>query len=116
MPEKEEVSIQYVVEGVVEALQRQREAAGGPPFQVQVEVCCNCRIIILENELMTLQWNRAAADGQYRKPASNLKLAKLLKESGIEFEFEPFKKGLHLSFILRKSGNNAEYFQLYKKQ
>ncbi|KLO15541.1 epimerase-domain-containing protein [Schizopora paradoxa] len=67
VPEKEEVSIQYVVEGVVEALQQQRAAAGGPP---------------------------AAADGQYRKPASNLKLAKLLKESGIAFEFEPFKKAL----------------------
>jgi len=76
VPEKEEVSIQFVVESVVKALQRQRETAGGAPFNVQVE------------------WNGAAADGQYRKPASNAKLDKLLKESGIEFEFEPFEKAL----------------------
>lgn len=94
VPEKEEVSIQFVVEGVVKALQRQRETAGGAPFNVQVEVCSYSDRETCRSDTRPLhQWNRAAADGQYRKPASNAKLDKLLKESGIEFEFEPFEKG-----------------------
>ena len=40
-----------------------------------------------------MQWNRDAADGQFRKPASNAKLAGLLEKSGVKFEFTPFETG-----------------------
>ena len=49
------------------------------------------------------QWNREAADGQFRKPASNAKLASLLQKSGVKFEFTPFETGkcTHYSVRLR---------------
>jgi GDP-L-fucose synthase len=43
-----------------------------------------------------LQWNRNASDGQFRKPASNVKLARLLKEDGVDFQFTPFEQGMLL--------------------
>jgi len=81
VPEEEEVSIEFVVNNVIRAFEHNREAQGvnDPsvgPFKVAVE------------------WNRNAADGQYRKPASNVKLAALLKKSGIDFKFTPFNQAL----------------------
>lgn len=43
---------------------------------------------------MISQWNRQAADGQYRKPASNAKLAGLLQQQGVDFVYTPFEQGM----------------------
>lgn len=81
VPEEQEVSIRSVVEGVVKALERNREAKRAndpsiPPFNFKTE------------------WNTSAADGQFRKPASNAKLASLLEKSGVDFTFTKFEDAL----------------------
>ena len=81
VPEEQEVSIEFVVNSVVQALERTREKqrAKDPslaPFKLKME------------------WNREAADGQFRKPASNAKLAGLLQKSGVKFNFRPFDQGM----------------------
>ena len=40
------------------------------------------------------QWNTQAADGQFRNPASNAKLASLLEKSGVDFKFTKFEDGM----------------------
>nr|XP_018266570.1 uncharacterized protein I303_00545 [Kwoniella dejecticola CBS 10117]OBR88728.1 hypothetical protein I303_00545 [Kwoniella dejecticola CBS 10117] len=46
----------------------------------------------------SVKYDTSKADGQYRKPASNDKLTKLMVESGsAEFEFTPFKSALQES-------------------
>lgn len=82
VPEEQEVSIEFVVNSVVQALERTREKqmakdSSLAPFKLQIE------------------WNREAADGQFRKPASNAKLAGLLQKSGVKFSFEPFDQGMN---------------------
>ena len=86
---------------VLKALEQNREKQrqSDPslsPFKIQVEVT-------FQNPSLTRghtengnaqQWNRAAADGQFRKPASNAKLARLLKENGVDFKFTPFEQGI----------------------
>jgi len=81
VPEDQEVSIEFVVNSVVQALTDAREKerskdSSVAPFKINVE------------------WNRDAADGQFRKPASNDKLMGLLKESGVDFKFTPFEQAL----------------------
>ena len=39
------------------------------------------------------RFDPSKADGQFRKPASNVKLASLLQKSGVKFEFTPFEIG-----------------------
>ncbi|KAI5114673.1 hypothetical protein M0805_004153, partial [Coniferiporia weirii] len=81
VPEEQEVSIEFVVNCVVKALERNRERrrASDPslkPFEIKME------------------WNREASDGQFRKPASNAKLAGLLEKTGMNFHFTPFDQAL----------------------
>ncbi|PAV17862.1 GDP-L-fucose synthetase [Pyrrhoderma noxium] len=81
VPEEQEVSIKFVVEGVVKALEKNRDSRRAkdpsvPPFDFKTE------------------WNTQAADGQFRKPASNAKLASLLEKSGVDFKFTKFEDAL----------------------
>ncbi|EJD05331.1 epimerase-domain-containing protein [Fomitiporia mediterranea MF3/22] len=61
VPEEQEVSIEFVVNSVVRALERNRETP---------------------------------SDGQFRKPASNVKLTTLLEQAGVKFSFTPFDQAL----------------------
>ncbi|WWC85709.1 uncharacterized protein L201_000575 [Kwoniella dendrophila CBS 6074] len=57
-----------------------------------------------------VEYDTSKADGQYRKPASNSKLTKLMKESGTKhFEFTPFKTALEESveWFLESYDNGA---------
>ncbi|KAI5118941.1 hypothetical protein M0805_006287 [Coniferiporia weirii] len=81
VPEEQEISVESVVNSVVLALERTRERQRARdsslhPFEVKIE------------------WQREAADGQFRKPASNAKLVGLLEKSGIKFHFTPFAQAL----------------------
>ncbi|TDL27891.1 epimerase-domain-containing protein [Rickenella mellea] len=67
--EEQEVSIEYVVNKVVAAFQKNRAA---------------------RNEA-------AGSDGQFRKPTSNAKLRAVLEKSGVNFEFTPFEQALQES-------------------
>jgi len=96
VPEEQEVSIEFVVNNVVKSLKNNREklvqaGKASGPFDVKIE------------------WNRNAADGQFRKPASNVKLATLLKESGVKFEFTPFDIALQetVDWFIENYGKGA---------
>ncbi|KAH8112238.1 epimerase-domain-containing protein [Phellopilus nigrolimitatus] len=81
VPEEQEVSIEFVVNSVIRALERNREAQ-------------RARDASLKPFKFDMAWNREAADGQFRKPASNAKLAGLLQKSGVNFRFTPFDQAL----------------------
>jgi GDP-L-fucose synthase len=85
--EDEDVSIGYVAEQIVKAFDFQGEVrVGSSP--------------LMFNKILTNappQFDTSKSDGQYRKPASNEKLLRLMRETSKdneEFKFTPFEQGL----------------------
>ena len=87
--EDEDVSIRYVAEQIVKAFDFKGEVRVGP-----LDAYIN-RLYQLTNG--SAQFDTSKSDGQYRKPASNEKLIRLMRETSNdneEFKFTPFEQGL----------------------
>jgi hypothetical protein len=87
VPEEQEISIKDVADAIVQATGFKGEVVVSPTTR-QAE-----HIPPLSRDPRA-DIAQSKADGQFRKPASNAKLVKLMKESGSEpFEFTPFQQG-----------------------
>jgi GDP-L-fucose synthase len=87
--EDDDVSIRYVAEQIAKAFD----------FEGEVKVG-SIPLVLLYTSVLTngsAQFDTSKSDGQFRKPASNEKLVRLMRETSKDnkdFQFTPFEQGL----------------------